>query len=122
MAKSQETPEYSNFQKHYCDLMYAIEDPLPLAARLFSQGIIKHAVLQRVSITPALTSLEKSVALLSAVEAQIRTEPNTFHVFLKAIKEEPSLQHLAESMEGRLSIIVLTETKKLLCLHEDFEE
>ena len=100
----QETPEYSNFQAHYCELMYAIEDPLPLAARLFSLGIIEHAVLQRVSITPALPGLEKSVILLSAVEGQIRTKPSTFHLFLEALKVEPSLQYLAESMEGRLSI------------------
>ena len=109
MAEFQETPEYSNFQKHYYELMYAIEEPLPLAARLFSLGIIEQAVLQRVSLASALPSLEKGVILLSAVEAQIQAEPNTFHVFLKALRVEPSLQHLAESMEGRLSIIVLTE-------------
>ena len=121
----QETPEYSNFQAHYCAMMYAIQDPLPLAARLFSLGIIEHAVLQQVSITPALTSLEKSVILLSAIEGQIRTKPSTFHVFLEALREEPSLQYLAESMEGRLSI-KRTETDHgedwkiiLSCLHDN---
>ena len=49
----------------------------------------------------SLSTLEKNSLLLSAVEMQIRTNPSVLHVFLSALKEDPSMQPLVESMESK---------------------
>ena len=95
----QEVPEYRTFREHYDRLVHAIQDPLPLATRLFSQDIITSAVKERM-IVLGLSRLEKNSALLSAVEMQIQTNPCTLHVFLSALDEDPSLRALVESIQG----------------------
>ena len=96
----QESPEYSTFREHYDRLYHAIQDPLSLAAQLFSKGIISSAVKERMAIL-GLSGLEKNNALLSAVEKQIQLDPETFHVFLSALIEDPSMQSLVESMQSK---------------------
>ena len=100
----QESPEYSTFREHYDRLYRAIQDPLPLAARLFSKSIISSAVKERMAIL-GVSGLEKNDALLSAVEKQIRTNSQTFHVFLSALNEDPSMQLLVESMQSKYSTV-----------------
>ena len=95
----QETPEYRIFREHYDRLVHAIQEPLPLATRLFSQGIITSAVKERM-IVLGLSRLEKNSALLSAVEMQIQTNPGALCVFLSALDEDPSLQALVESIQS----------------------
>jgi len=100
-SQSQETREYYIFRVHYDRLLRAIQDPLPLAARLFSEGIITSAVKERMSLS-GVPRLDKNNTLLSAVEVQIETDPmSTFHVVLSALKEDPSLWSLVQSMEGK---------------------
>ena len=48
-----------------------------------------------------LSRLEKNNVLLSAVEMQIQTDPSVLHVFLSALKEDPSMQSLAGSMQSK---------------------
>ena len=99
-SQSQESREYQIFRVHYDRLLHAIQDPLPLAARLFSEGIITSAVKERMSVS-GVPRLDKSNTLLSAVEGHIQTDPTSFDVFMSALKEDPSLQSLVESMEGK---------------------
>ena len=89
----QESPEYSTFREHYDRLYRAIQDPLSLAAQLFSKGIISSAVKERMAIL-GLSGLEKNNALLSAVEKQIQLDPETFYVLVSALNEDPSMQLL----------------------------
>jgi len=98
--QSQESREYRIFRVHYDRLLHAIQDPLPLAARLFSEGIISSSVKERMSVS-GVPRLDKNNTLLSAVEVCIQTDPiSTFRVVLSALKEDPSLRSLVESMEG----------------------
>ena len=107
-TNSQETPEYRTFREHYDRLVHAIQDPLPLATRLFSKDIITSAVKERM-IVLGLTTLEKNNALLCAVEKQIQTNPCTLHWFLSALNEDSSLRALVESIQG---VCLICEDKK----------
>ena len=99
-TNSQETPEYRTFREHYDRLYHAIQDPLSLATRLFSRGIITSVVKEKVTVS-ALTRLEKNDALLTAVLGKIRTDPRMFCEFLSTLKDDPSMQSLVESMESK---------------------
>ena len=96
----QETLEYRIFREHYDRLVHSIQDPLPLAVRLFSKGVIKSAVKDHMSVL-GLSTLEKNNALLSAVEKHIQLDPQKINVFLSALNEESSLQSLVESMQSK---------------------
>ena len=99
-SQPQETPEYRTFREHYDRLVHAIQDPLPLATRLFSQGIITSVVKEEMSVL-GRSRLDKNNTLLSAVETQIRSDPSVFYVFLATLNEDPSMHSLAESMKSK---------------------
>ena len=100
----QESPEYSIFREYYDRLYHAIQDPLSLAIRLFSKGIVSSAEMGQMSVVGPST-LEKNNALLSAVEMQIQAVPQAFHVFLSALNEDPSMHPLVESMQSKFSTV-----------------
>ena len=98
----QETLEYRIFREHYDRLIHSIQDPLPLATRLFIQGVIKSTEKEHMSVF-GLPTLDKNSALLRAVKIQIQLDPKIFYVFLSSLKEDSSLQSLAlvESMQSK---------------------
>ena len=98
--RHQETPECRTFREHYDSLYHLIQDPLSLATRMYSQGILTPAVKEQMSV-PSFSRLEKNNALLNVVEMQLQTKPSVLHVFLSALKEDPSMQSLAESMQSK---------------------
>ena len=100
MAQPQETPEYRTFREHYDSLYHAIQDPLSLANRLFTQGIIALAVKEQMSVSP-LSRLEKNNALLGAIDMQIRTNPSTLNTLLSILNEDSSVQSLVKNMRGK---------------------
>ena len=102
-SQPQETPEYRTFREHYDRLYHAIQDPLSLATRLFTRSVITSAVTGRM-IAVGLSTLEKNGVLLSAVEMQLRTDPRMFYEFLSALKENPTMQLLVESMQSKCFI------------------
>ena len=108
-SNSQETPEYRTFREHYDRLYHAIQDPLSLATRLFSRGVITSVVKEKVTVS-ALTRLEKNDALLTAVLGKIRTDPRMFYEFLSTLKEDPSMQSLVESMESKCLLCALSQS------------
>ena len=85
-SQPQETPEYRTFREHYSSLYHAIQDPLSLAAWLFSQSIITSAVKEQMSVL-GLHRLEKNNVLLSAVEMKIQTDASVLHVFLATLNK-----------------------------------
>ena len=99
-SQPQETPEYRVFREHYDRLVTAISDPLLLATRLFTRSIIDSTLLQCVNV-PALPPFHKTNTLLTAVLGKIQTDPSTFSAFLSALKEDPSMQSLVESMQSK---------------------
>ena len=98
-----ETPEYHTFREYYDRLLLATQDPLLLATQLFTSSIIDYALLQQVNV-PALPPFQKTNTLLTAVLGKIQTDPTTFSVFLSALNEDPSMQSLVESMQGKCFI------------------
>ena len=104
-TQPQETPEYRTFREHYDRLVTTISDPLPLANRLFARSIIDSTLLQRVNV-PALPSFQNTSTLLSAVLGKIQTDPSAFGVLLSALKEDPSMWLLVESMESECVLCV----------------
>ena len=100
---SQETPEYRTFQEHYARLYHAIQNPLSLATQLFTKSIIDSLILQQMS-TLGVTTFQNTNTLLTAVLGKIQTDPKMFSVFLSALKEDPSMQSLVESMESKCLI------------------
>ena len=59
----QESPEYSIFREYYSHLYHAIQDPLSLAARLFSKGIISSAVKEQMAVLGLSSRSEKNKVL-----------------------------------------------------------
>ena len=103
--RHQETPECRTFREHYDSLYRLIQDPLSLATRMYSQGIIAPAVKEQMS-SLSLSRLEKNNALLNVVEMQLQTNSSVVHVFLSALAEDPSMQSLVESMQSKCFIYV----------------
>ena len=99
-SQHQETPECRSFREHYSSLYHAIQDPLSLAARLYSQGIIAPAVKEQMNML-GVSRLEKNSALLSAVEMKIQTDASVLHMFLATLNEDSSMQSLVESMQSK---------------------
>ena len=102
-SQPQETPEYRTFREYYDRLVHAIQDPLPLATRLFTQGIIDPVLLQRVNV-PALPTFQNTITLLTAVLGKIQTDPRMFSVFLASLNEDTSMQSLVGSMQSKCFI------------------
>ena len=98
--RHQETPECRTFREHYDSLYHLIQDPLSLATRMYSLGILTPAVKEQMSV-PSFSRLEKNNALLNVVEIQLQTKPSVLHVFLSALKEDSSMRSLAESMQSK---------------------
>ena len=99
-SQPQETPEYRTFREHYARLVHAIQNPLSLATHLFTRSVIDSSILQRVN-TLGFTTFQNTTTLLTAVLGKIQTHPRMFSVFLLALKEDPSMQLLVESMESK---------------------
>ena len=64
-SQPQETPEYRTFREHYDRLYHAIQDPLSLAARLFSQGIMLQCLMN--TDNSAILSASWSAASLTII-------------------------------------------------------
>ena len=103
--RHQETPECRTFREHYDSLYRLIQDPLSLATRMYSQGIIAPAVKEQMS-SLSLSRLEKNNALLNVVEMQLQTNPSVVRALLSALAEDSSMQSLVESMESKCFIYV----------------
>ena len=99
-SQPQETPDYRTFREHYSGLVAAIQDPLPLATRLFARSIIDCTLLQRMN-TLGFTTFQNTNTLLSTVLGKIQTNPSAFGEFLLALNEDPSMQSLVESMQSK---------------------
>ena len=105
-SEPQDTPEYRIFRQHYDTLYHAIQDPLSLATRLFASNIITSALREEMSAM-GRTRLDKSNALLGAVETQIQTNPSALHVFLSILNEDTSMKSVVESIRGKKCCMIM---------------
>lgn len=89
-------------RKHYADLTQAIQDPLGLAAKLYSENVIARNVLDS-TLESTCTKVQKTMHLLQAVSDQIAINPKEFHSFLTVLKKDSSLQAAAELINSTYS-------------------
>ena len=90
-------PGYRAFQHNYDILVVGIQSPEDLADRLFSKRIITDGIRDKVG-NRTLDKRTKTRELLAAVESKLKTEPASFHEFVKAIKEDQAYQDIAQKL------------------------
>ena len=99
---SESTPEATVLRKHFSELVKTIQEPVLLAAELYSAGIITHNLLERVSSATVSTRTDKTCWLLGAVSDHTSTDPEAFDTFLSILSEEfgPLLPDIAVKMKA----------------------
>ena len=93
---NEETVEAKTMRKHYADLTQAIQDPLRLAVKLYSEDVISRGVLDSTRESKD-TTFQKSMYLLQVVSDKITADPKVFHDFIGILRNlDSSLQAVAE--------------------------
>ena len=93
-----ESAEYRSFRDHYADLFESIRNPAPLAARLYSAGLLSRHTRDKIN---ELTLREQKVTeLLVATETAIRPDPSNYHKFVEALEKDSSMQHLCGKLRS----------------------
>ena len=96
----QEPAECRAFRKCFADLTEGITDPGLLAVQLYSKDLIGRDIRTETN-NRAIAVRERTVMLLSAVEDQIVTSPDTnFRKFLEVLQIQPHLHNLATRLDG----------------------
>ena len=98
-SASPDMPEQEAFREAYAELMEAIQDPVYLAANLYSAGIIPLPVRAEMT-TPGVSRFEKNEKLLTAVESRIKANPQNFILFLSVLSRDSSLKTLVEKLHN----------------------
>ena len=94
--------EQQAFRDAYAELMEAIQDPVYLAANLYSAGIIPRGVRMEMT-TLGVSGFEKNEKLLTAVESQIKATPQKFATFLSVLSRDSSMEPLVEKLQNACS-------------------
>ena len=87
------------FRKHFAELMVVVSDPEHLAAQLYSKSLISRATLGEV-ITLPTSQQKKLLTLLWDLDGKIQTCPEKLFDFIYVIKEDSSLETVAEQILG----------------------
>ena len=92
-------PEQQAFREVYVELLEAIQDPVHLAANLYSAGMLQLAVRAEMT-TLGVSRFEKNEKLLTAVESQIKTTPQKFTRFLSVLSRDSDMKPLVEKLQN----------------------
>lgn len=85
-------------QEVYQDLVTAtMYSPHPLALALYSEGVISSSDREKVFLQ-TLTPEEKANALLHAVEAKVKVNPNQFMTFVSTLRKHEDLSVIADRL------------------------
>ena len=87
------------FRKHFAELMVVVSNPEQLAAQLYSKSLISRATLGEV-ITVPTSQQKKLLTLLWDLDGKIQTCPEKLFDFIHMIKEDSSLEKVAEQVLG----------------------
>ena len=103
-------PGAKSLKKHFSDLSDAVQNPLGLAAKLYSADVIDQSILEQIAESPVKTKQEKNVLLLKAVSSQVSQKPEVFERFLEILKKESYLDHITTTMalEGKSLACIAT--------------
>ena len=96
------SPEEQIIQNHHNDLQEAIIHPLTVASKLLQEGVASRALVSAVS-TQGRSQLQNSTAIITAVTASIRSNPDQFQVFMSVLEDSPESANLASRMRDELS-------------------
>lgn len=85
------------FERHRRDLVPLAGSAINLLQYLTSKGLIPEATTRRILVA-GLSTVDRSGAILDAIEARIRSNPGMFHALVSLLQRDYKLQHFA----GRL--------------------
>ena len=103
LSMNDQTPELGAFRAHYKKLVDVIQNtPETLSAALFSKGIISRELNAEVTIVLGISPAVKAHMLMNAVYGKISENPANLSIFLTALREEPPLVTLADSILDNL--------------------
>ena len=98
------TPELRAFKAYYGRLLDVLQNsPERLAVELYSDDMIDREVNSEVSLVTGISTLQKTIKLLDAVDGKIRACAANFHQFLKTLRKSPSLNSIANDIEEMYS-------------------
>lgn len=86
------------FKSHRSDLLNITDSALSAVTHLLSNEIIPEPTKARILFS-SLPQLEKSEALLEAIEARILINPNVFHTIVKLLETEDKTRKLAQKLK-----------------------
>jgi len=91
------------FQKHFSELLDALSKMGmdELVAEAYSKGLVSDQIKQDV-LSSDYTSTKKANALLSAIQARMKTDPTTFDSFVEILRLQPAYQPLADKLTRKL--------------------
>ena len=99
MATTPLNPEYEAFQRCSADLIRGVQYPEALTWEMYFDNILSEAVVDEVS-TVGLSTVQRRIKLLSAVRAEIATDPTKFQKLFQTLRRQPSLKDVAEKLNA----------------------
>ena len=91
------------FQKHFSELLNVLskQGMDELVAEAYSKDLVSDQIMQ-VVLSSDGTSTKKAYAFLSAIQAQMKTDPTTFDSFVEILRLQPAYQPLADKLTRKL--------------------
>ena len=93
------------FREHFEQLVDGINqqpDMIMMTAKLYSKGLISEHVKDDITTTTGVSSSQKSVNLVNAIEKQIKIKPEQIIELCKVMQQWPTLAHVAKSISEAL--------------------
>ena len=91
-------------RRFYSDIQHAITNPIGVASLLHQEGVVGEVLLDEVSPTSKVSSVEKTASIMRHVEAAIRVDPKSFWVFLSVLDQFTPSRYLAERMRQAVDL------------------
>ena len=91
-------------RRFYSDIQHAITNPIGVASLLHQEGVVGEVLLDEVSPTNKVSSVEKTASIMRHVEAAIRVDPKSFWVFLSVLDQFTPSRFLAERMRQAVDL------------------
>lgn len=88
------------FRKHFAELHSVISTSgmEQLTAKAYSYGLITAEIKDSIFITNGRSAGEKANILLSAIQGQVKIDPNTFDTFVEILRSDIAYQRLADKL------------------------
>ena len=93
------------FREHFDQLVDGVNqqpDIIMMTAKLYSKGLISEYVKDDITTTTGVSSSQKSINLVNAIEKQIKVEPTLIKELCKVMQQWPTLAHVAKSISKAL--------------------